>query len=78
MNTLIDTPSAARHVDGQIEIEMTSGQVLRFSVADNPRLKDGSHVQLSDVEISPFGVHWPQLDEDLSMRGLFEGRHGQN
>jgi hypothetical protein len=29
------------------------------------------------IEISPFGLDWPDLDEDLSFHGLLEGNHGQ-
>ena len=29
------------------------------------------------AEISPFGLHWPDLDEDLSFRGILLGDHGQ-
>jgi hypothetical protein len=33
--------------------------------------------QLNRIEISPFGIHWPELDEDLSFRGLLAGDYGQ-
>ena len=29
-------------------------------------------------QVSPFGLHWPDLDEDLSFRGLLEGDYGQS
>ena len=56
---------------------MESGAVIRFPVADNPRLACGTDQQLNRIEISPFGLHWPELDEDLSFRGLIDGDHGQ-
>jgi hypothetical protein len=28
---------------------------------------------LGDVEISPFGLHWEKLDEDISIDGLLAG-----
>ena len=77
MNTLIDTPMNAYHDAGQIVVEMSSGETIRFPVSDSPRLKVGSHDQLSDIEISPFGLHWPQLDEDLSIRGLLNSLKGK-
>jgi hypothetical protein len=70
MNTLIDTPTTARYESGHIEIEMASGRVIRFPIDQSPRLKCGSIEQLSEIELSPFGLHWPQLDEDLSLRGI--------
>jgi Protein of unknown function (DUF2442) len=56
---------------------MESGVEVRFPVAENPRLARGTRRQLNRIEISPFGLHWPELDEDLSFRGLLEGDHGQ-
>jgi len=32
---------------------------------------------LNNIELSPFGVHWPDLDEDLSFHGIAEGNFGQ-
>jgi len=58
-------------------IEMDNGAELRFPVADNPRLGRGTAAQLNNVEISPFGLHWPELDEDLSFEGLRRGDFGQ-
>src|SRR5688572_14963041 len=64
--------------DGHILIVMASGGEIRFPVTANPRLAGGTAEQLSRIEISPFGVHWPDLDEDLSFRGLLAGDHGQS
>ena len=58
-------------------VEMGDGSVLRFPVAENPRLSCGTIAQLNNVEISPFGLHWPDLDEDLSLDGLKRGDFGQ-
>ena len=70
MNTLIDTPADAVHIDGFIQITMSSGKIVRFPISDHTRLKTASHLDLNDIELSPFGLHWPKLDEDLSLRGL--------
>ncbi|MGH7977590.1 MAG: DUF2442 domain-containing protein [Limisphaerales bacterium] len=72
-----DTAVAAMHANGEIVVRMESGAEIRFPVAENPRLASGTHRQLNRIEISPFGLHWPDLDEDLSFRGLLEGDHGQ-
>ena len=77
MNTLTDIAVAAALADGQIVVRMESGAEIRFPVAENPRLARGTHRQLNRIEISPFGLHWPELDEDLSFRGLAEGNYGQ-
>ena len=77
MSTLTDSARAAVFRDGQIIIAMESGTEIRFPVAQNPRLAHGTAEQLSRIEISPFGIHWPDLDEDLSFRGLLRGDFGQ-
>jgi len=78
MNTLVDNARSAAHVNGEIIVRMESGVEIRFPVAQNPRLANGTHQQLNHIEISPFGLHWPDLDEDLSFRGLLEGDYGQS
>ena len=77
MSTLTDTARTAAFSSGEIIVLMESGREIRFPVADNPRLARGTPAQLGHIEISPFGLHWPDLDEDLSFRGLLEGNHGQ-
>jgi len=71
--------AAARavHKNGFIVFRMESGAEIRFPVAQNPRLAHGTHQQLNHIDLSPFGLHWPELDEDLSFRGLLEGDYGQ-
>jgi hypothetical protein len=58
-------------------VEMEDGSELRFPVGENPRLSCGTEAQLNNVEISPFGLHWHDLDEDLSFEGLKRGNFGQ-
>jgi hypothetical protein len=78
MNILTDSARSAVFRDGQIIISMESGTEIRFPVALNPRLARGTAEQLNHIELSPFGVHWPELDEDLSFRGMLAGDYGQH
>lgn len=77
MNTLIDKALSAKFSEGRVVVVMESGERLAFPVRGNPRLESGTEAQLSRIEISPFGLHWPDLDEDLSFRGIREGNYGQ-
>ncbi|MBP6785753.1 MAG: DUF2442 domain-containing protein [Verrucomicrobiales bacterium] len=70
MNTLIDTPISARHADGNIIVTMSSGFEFSFPCSDYPRLEGASPDSRSKVELSPLGIHWPDIDEDLSIAGL--------
>ena len=76
MSTLIDTAVTASYSEGNIVICMESGTELRFPVTENPRLAAGTPAQLNNIELSPFGIHWPDLDEDLSFRGIATGDYG--
>ncbi len=78
MNTLVDKVASAVYRDAYIVVTMESGVEIRVPVAGNPRLSSGTPEQLNNIEVSPFGLHWPDLDEDLSFRGLLEGDYGQN
>jgi hypothetical protein len=77
MNILTDTARSARFDGGFIVITMTSGALLRFPAAENRRLARGTPAQLNNIELSPFGLHWPDLDEDLSLHGIAQGDYGQ-
>ena len=77
MSTLVDTAVSARHEHGHIIVQMESGIEIRFPVAGNKRLARGNPEQLGNIEVSPYGLHWPDLDEDLSFRGLAAGDYGQ-
>lgn len=41
----------------------------RFS--DYPRLKYATQAQRENFESDAFGIHWPEIDEDLSFEGFF-------
>jgi len=77
MSTLVDTPRSAGFRDGQIFVVLESGTRLEFRPADNPRLARATPEQLGNIKLSPFGLHWPDLDEDLSIRGIAQGDFGQ-
>ncbi|MGB0335007.1 MAG: DUF2442 domain-containing protein [Opitutales bacterium] len=77
MNTLKDSKRQAVYLDGHIIVSIDDGLEIRFPVSNNPRLNGGTPEQLNHIEISPFGIHWPELDEDLSFEGLAKGDFGQ-
>jgi Protein of unknown function (DUF2442) len=70
MNTLIDTPAVATYANGEIFVRMESGIEFCFACSAYPRLAAASDEQRANLELSPLGFHWPDLDEDLSIRGL--------
>jgi hypothetical protein len=77
MNTLIDQPVSAHCQLGVVTIRLHSGRELSFRVEGNPRLEGRSDEHLNNIELSPYGLHWPDLNEDLSLAGIAEGHYGQ-
>jgi hypothetical protein len=77
MSTLADPAIKAWHQKGLIVVRFASGRELSFPVKGNPRLERAAEQDLENIELSPFGLHWPTLDEDLSFAGIIEGNYGQ-
>lgn len=77
MNTWVDTEESASFRDGTVIVAFESGVEIRFPIGKNQRLAKGDPKQLANIEISPFGLHWPELDEKLSFRGILAGNSGQ-
>ena len=70
MNTLIDRPVSARLSGDEIIVTMDSGLEFSFPCDAYPRLASATLEERSKIELSAMGLHWPELDEDLSIRGL--------
>jgi hypothetical protein len=58
-------------------VAFRSGHELKFPIDGNPRLEQARLEDLHHIELSPFGIHWPKLDEDLSFEGIMRGDYGQ-
>ncbi len=76
MSTLIDKVSKAWYSAGHIIVVTEGGVEIRFPVSRNPIFRNAKEAELNNIEVSPYGLHWPDLDEDLSFKGLLEGRFG--
>lgn len=58
-------------------VELSDGRTLGVPLAWFPRLLHGSVEQRDQVSISSRGLHWEELDEDISIDGLLAGRGDQ-
>jgi hypothetical protein len=61
--------------DVMMRITLTDGRLLSVPLAWFPTLQKATPKQLAKYEIAGGGIslHWPDLDEDLSMAGLMAG-----
>jgi hypothetical protein len=63
-----------RFDDDQMWVELDDGRTLGIPLAWYPRLLHGTPELRNQVMISPSGLHWEELDEDISIAGLIAGR----
>lgn len=71
-------PLAAEVVcsDVELTVSLIDGRTVSVPLAWFPRLANATPEQLNNLEImgGGEGIHWPDIDEDVSVRGLLEGR----
>jgi len=60
--------------DDQMRVRLEDGRTVGVPLAWFPRLLHGSAEARRQVEISPSGLHWDALDEDISIAGILAGR----
>lgn len=60
-----------------MNVELSDGRSVGVPLAWFPRLLHATREQLQNCELSPFGLHWEELDEDVSVAGLLAGRGDQ-
>ena len=68
----------AWYENDKICILLSDKREIRFPIEMNKKLREASPVQIQNIEIicNGAGLHWPDLDEDLSITGIIEGRFG--
>jgi hypothetical protein len=66
--------TAVRFDDDMMWVDLTDGRTLGVPLTWFPRLLHASPEARQRVEISRIGLHWEDLDEDISVAGLLAGR----
>ncbi len=54
-------------------VDLSDGRIIGVPLAWFPRLMRSTSDQREQVRISSRGLHWDQLDEDISIAGLLAG-----
>ncbi|RJP31870.1 MAG: DUF2442 domain-containing protein [Phycisphaerales bacterium] len=67
-----------RFDDDTMSVDLADGRTIPVPLAWFPRLLDATPAQRKNWQPcgGGFGIHWPDIDEDLSTRGLLEGGNG--
>ena len=75
----LQTRAQAAFVEGDLGcVRLKDGREIRFPISANRRLREATPQQREHIEIicNGTGLHWPDLDQDLSVLGILEGRLG--
>ena len=67
---------AVRVTEDTLTVDLTDGRSISVPVHWYPRLQGGNLEERNHWELlgDGDGIHWPALDEDLSVEGLLAGR----
>jgi hypothetical protein len=76
MSSLV-RPNSVRFDEDSFWVELSDGRTLGVPLAWFPRLLRGTPEQRDAVSLSSRGLHWDELDEDISIKGLLAGRSDQ-
>ncbi len=62
--------------DDALVVELADGRAIGVPLAWFPRLAHGTPTERSNWRLiaSGEGIHWPELDEDISVESLLAGR----
>jgi hypothetical protein len=78
MTTLVleieDSRPVEAFCDGEyLQVALADGRTLRAPLWWYPRLLEALPEQRALVELMPMGIHWPEIDEDISIASILRG-----
>jgi len=78
MSTLVETTALAKEVvvsEDELTVRLVDGRTISVPLVWFPRLLHATAEQRAKFELlgDGEGIHWPDVDEDLSVAGLLRG-----
>ena len=66
-----------RFTEDDMVVALVDGRTVSVPLVWFPRLASATREQLENYELlgDGEGIHWPDIDEDLSVKGLLRGTH---
>ena len=66
--------------EDRLVVDLMDGRTIAVPLAWYPRLFDATAEQRAHWEVAGggYGIHWPDIDEDLSTEGLLRGAPASN
>jgi len=62
--------------DDTLSVDLEDGRTIAVPIGWYPRLAHGTPAERANFQISGagYGIHWPDLDEDIGVEGLLLGK----
>jgi hypothetical protein len=62
--------------DDTLAVDLEDGRTIAIPIGWYPRLAYGTPAERANFEISGagYGIHWPDLDEDIGVEGMLLGK----
>ena len=62
--------------DDTLSVDLEDGRTIAVPIGWYPRLVHGTPAERAHVQIggAGYGLHWPELDEDIGVEGLLLGK----
>jgi hypothetical protein len=70
-------PRAVEFSASELIVTLADGRKIATPLEWYPRLQCATASQRANYEIMPMGIHWPQIDEDLSIAGMLKGQRAK-
>jgi hypothetical protein len=61
----------------ELAVTLSDGRKIVTPLDWYPRLTRATAAQRENFEIMPMGIHWPEIDEDLSIAGMLKGQRAR-
>jgi hypothetical protein len=68
-----DRPVAVKVGRGMLRVKLKDGRIIATPLEWYPSLVEATPEQLANTVLLLDGVHWPDLDEYLSVNGMLKG-----
>jgi hypothetical protein len=70
-------PVSVTFTTEELVVTLADGRRIATPLAWYPRLQGASASVREHYELMAMGIHWPDLDEDLGIAGMLQGRPGR-
>jgi hypothetical protein len=70
-------PRAVEFTASELVVTLVDGRKITTPLDWYPSLQRASNADRANYEVMPMGIHWPSIDEDLSVAGMLKGHRAK-